>query len=403
MKTEGILTEVITALALAMDLEEDVKLYHAWRVAILGQEMADILDPTIKGQVFFAGLLHDLGGIGLPDHVVHYPTLEEQKTNPQIVGHSYHGAHMIANLPGLTLAPKFIQDHHERWDGQGYPKGKKGQEISLGGQILRLADSFDLWIRANPALNRKDVVAIAAKYVGGEYSQQVFDAFQQAVSKGVFYHRLIRENSLAFYLKQLEQLYAKDFKTITYSMEQVLTVFAQVIDAKHQYTKGHSERVSQYAHGLAIQMGLSLEQQKMAKWAGLLHDAGKLAVPRRVLDKPGKLEGDEIKIIRLHPILTMEILGMITAFEELAPAAGYHHERYDGRGYPDGLKGEEIPLLARIMAVADAFDAMTSGRSYQKTKTPAEALMVIKKNSGSQFDPQVVTAAEEILHNTTLT
>lgn len=394
-----ILMEIITSLSLAMDLEEDIKLYHAWRVALLAQAMGETMEPVIRNQLFFAGLLHDIGGIGLPDHVVHYPTLEEQKTIPQIVAHCYKGASIANALPGLSLAAEYIKDHHEMWDGSGYPKQKRGEEISLGGQILRLADTFDLVLRGYGELGRPQLMDKMARKIGQEYSQEVYDAFKQVIGKGVFYHRLTRENSLAFFLNQLEDRLSFDLAETDCDIEEVLKIFAQVIDTKHHYTKGHSERVALYSEALAKSMGLSQEVCCLARWAGLLHDAGKLAIPRRILDKPTSLNLEEMRIIRLHPVLTMEILGYISAFEEVALAAGYHHERYDGRGYPDNLAGEEIPLLARIMAVADAFDAMTSDRPYQKTKTFSEALAIIKANSGSQFDPKVVEVAEA-LHNT---
>ncbi|MDW7676011.1 MAG: HD domain-containing phosphohydrolase, partial [Bacillota bacterium] len=359
------------------------------------------LQPEIRGQIFYAGMLHDVGAMGLPDHVVHYPTKDEQKGIPQIVAHCYLGGRIAGQLPGLQEAKLYIEDHHEWWDGSGYPKGKKQQEICLGGQILRLADSFDLWLRGNKNLNRAEIIERAATNVDSEYSMEIFLAFKKVVNSGAFYHRITRENSLSFYMTQLERRFAGELNNIDFSLEEVLTVFAQVIDAKHQYTKGHSERVAEYSRLLAKAIGFSEEEQQQVKWAGLVHDVGKLAVPRKVLDKAGKLEGEEIKLIRLHPILTLEILQLITGLEELAAGAGYHHERFDGRGYPDGLQEEEIPLIARVVCVADAFDAMTSGRPYQKTKTVAEAIDIIKANSGSQFDPMVIEVID-VLHNTTL-
>jgi putative nucleotidyltransferase with HDIG domain len=401
MKQTGTLTEIVAAMSLAMDLEEDVKLYHAWRVALLGQAMAEVMAPAVTGQVFLAGLMHDVGAIGLPDHVIHYPTLDEQKEIPQVVAHCFLGGKIVGGLPGFTRAKEFIEDHHEWWDGSGYPKGKRGPDISLGGQILRLADAVDLWLRGNKDMSRTELVAKAAKRINREYNIEVFQAFKQVVSQGIFFHRVTRENSLAFYMRQVESKLASELDRVDFSLEQVLTVFAQVIDTKHQYTKGHSERVAQYSKLLAQAVGLDQKQQQKAMWAGLLHDVGKLAVPRKVLDKPGKLERNEIDLIRLHPVLTMEILQMVAVFEDLVSIAGYHHERYDGSGYPDGLAGEEIPQLARVLAVADAFDAMTSGRSYQQTKSLSEAVAIIEKNSGSQFDPEVASVAG-ILNNPTL-
>lgn len=394
---KGVLVrELISSVSLALDLEEEVKLYHAWRVAAVAQAMAEKLDPNIRTAVFYAGLLHDVGAIGLEDHVVHFPTKEEQLQVPQIVGHCHRGAVIAASLPGLKDAEQMILDHHEWYDGTGYPGKKRGEEICTGGQILRLADSFDLWLRNNPKATRVEIIEKAKKGIGSEYSQAICEGFTQVIARGSFFHRVTRENSLAFFMRQLENNLDLQLNTGDFSIEQVLTIFAQIIDAKHQYTKGHSERVAQYSYELAKAMGLAEKQCIDAKRAGLLHDAGKLAVSRRILDKPAGLTAEEFSVIKLHPILTMEILELVSELAYLAPFSGYHHERMDGMGYPDGLKGEEIPLLARIMAVADAFDAMTSGRSYQKTKTFAQALEILKKNAGDQFDPQVVESALRI-------
>ena len=131
--------------------------------------------------------------------------------------------------------------------------------------------------------------------------------------------------------------------------------------------------------------------------AAFLHDAGKVAIPRSILDKPANLTIDEFKLMKKHPVYTMEIMSMVSELKDLVRIAGGHHERYDGRGYPDGTAGDNIPLGARIMAVADAFDAMTSLRPYQKTKSIEEAKEVLAKNSGTQFDPEIAKVAVRVL------
>ena len=124
--------------------------------------------------------------------------------------------------------------------------------------------------------------------------------------------------------------------------------------------------------------------------AGLLHDIGKIGIPESILDKPGKLTKEEYEIVKRHPEIGAEILSSIRQFEEVVPAIRHHHERYDGRGYPDGLKGEEIPVMARIIAVADAFDAMLSKRPYRDALSLNSAVKELQRNKGSQFDPQIV-------------
>ncbi|MGF7184498.1 HD-GYP domain-containing protein (c-di-GMP phosphodiesterase class II) [Desulfitispora alkaliphila] len=394
MRNKGKLVgELITAISLALDLEEDVKLYHAWRVGVLGQAMAELVKPELKVPIFYAGLLHDVGAIGLDDHVVHYPTKEEQLVIPQIVGHCHKGASIVGALPGLEEAKEMILDHHEWYDGSGYPVGKKGDEICLGGQILRLADSFDLWVRYNPNATKTEILAKAQKGIGTEYSREIYDLFAETIARGTFFHKLTRENSLVFHVSQIREQMELEIEASSFTLDNTLKVFARVIDTKHSYTKGHSERVASYASDLAKTMGFNEETVILARHAGLLHDVGKLAVPRKTLDKPGRLEPQELQIIKIHPLFTMEILEYVGELAHFAPISGAHHERVDGLGYPDGLKGYEIPLLGRIMAVADAFDAMTTNRPYQRTRSFSDGLEILKENAGTQFDSQVVEAA----------
>lgn len=165
---------------------------------------------------------------------------------------------------------------------------------------------------------------------------------------------------------------------------------ANAIDAKSPWTKGHSERVMNIAADIAREMGLSELFVEQIKIAGLLHDIGKIGILEALLEKPEKISDEEFPPMRLHPEKGVAILSPIQQLQEVLPAIRHHHERFDGGGYPDGLKGEEIPLQARIVAVADAFDAMVSERPYKKGCTMQRALKVLEKGAGSQFDPVVV-------------
>ncbi len=148
---------------------------------------------------------------------------------------------------------------------------------------------------------------------------------------------------------------------------------------------------------IAEGMGIPHDDVAKLKWAALLHDAGIIAVPKSILDKPGTLTPEEFEVIKKHPKQTKEILRMVNVFHDLASIAGHHHERYDGKGYPEHLKGEGIPFLARIIAVADAFDGMTSARPYHEIRTPKQAIRSLQENAGTQFDPRVVYIASRIL------
>jgi len=164
------------------------------------------------------------------------------------------------------------------------------------------------------------------------------------------------------------------------------------IDAKDKYTSGHSNAVTAYTIPIAKEMGINKEELGKLEYAGLLHDIGKIGIMEQILNKPSRLTNEEFGIIKKHPVIGYEILKSIDFLKDVTLLVKYHHERWDGNGYPDGLKGEDIPLGARIIAVADTFDAMTSDRPYRKGLPVEVAVDEIKRCSGSQFDPKIVEA-----------
>lgn len=174
--------------------------------------------------------------------------------------------------------------------------------------------------------------------------------------------------------------------------EATLGVLCQAVETKDFYTRGHSERVARGSALIAREIGMRTERVEAIKYAGMLHDVGKLGVPTRVLQKTGNLTEAEYAAIQLHPLRGLEIIREIGFLDEALAGILHHHERIDGRGYPMGLAGDEIPEFARVLAVADAFDCMTSTRSYRGARTVAEAVVELRRCSGSQFDPAFVAA-----------
>ena len=171
---------------------------------------------------------------------------------------------------------------------------------------------------------------------------------------------------------------------------EALRAVISTLEEKDSYTHGHSIRVAEYSVLIAEQLGLSATEIREVEISAIFHDVGKIGIPDAVLLKPGRLSRAEFEIMKSHPIRSTKILEKITALKNLIPGIKHHHERYDGLGYPDGLKEEEIPLFGRIILIADTFDAMTSTRPYRlalETKTAVEEL---RKYSGSQFDPKLV-------------
>jgi putative nucleotidyltransferase with HDIG domain len=175
------------------------------------------------------------------------------------------------------------------------------------------------------------------------------------------------------------------------------TALVTALDARDHYTAGHSATVAVYAHDIAKQLGLPEGTQKRAHLCGLLHDIGKIGVPTGVLEKEGPLKRVERQAIENHAPVGASILGRIEGYEEIATAVRHHHERFDGTGYPEQRSGEEISVLARLVAVADAYSAMTSDRPYRTALYGEEARVRLERGAGTQFDPEVVKAFVEVL------
>ncbi|MFB7513926.1 HD-GYP domain-containing protein [Streptomyces sp. NPDC056144] len=171
-----------------------------------------------------------------------------------------------------------------------------------------------------------------------------------------------------------------------------IRALVQAVDIKDRYTRGHSERVGQASVLIARELGMADERLDVVRFAGILHDVGKLGVPTRVLRKDGPLTPEERRVIELHPEYGHEMVRGIGFLGEARDAILHHHERMDGSGYPYGLQGDQIPEFARVVAVADAFDAMTSTRSYSRARPVPTALAELERCAGSQFDPRMVTA-----------
>ena len=188
--------------------------------------------------------------------------------------------------------------------------------------------------------------------------------------------------------EQLEQAYLDMVQTLR-----------STVEAKDTYTRGHSDRVSEYSVLIGEKLGLSEEQIKILRIGGLFHDIGKIGIPDSILLKPDKLTDDEYSEIKNHPSIGAHILGSAKIFQDIIPIVKHHHEKYDGNGYPSRLKGEEIPYLARIAAVADTFDAMTSRRSYRDAIDLQKVKDEIKRCEGTQFDPKVADTFLDILEH----
>jgi HD-GYP domain-containing protein (c-di-GMP phosphodiesterase class II) len=173
------------------------------------------------------------------------------------------------------------------------------------------------------------------------------------------------------------------------------------LDARDRYTAGHSASVATYARDIAVRLGLNDDEQRLAYISGLVHDIGKVGLPAGLLEKPGPLSLEERRQMELHPVIGERILAKVSDYEQIAQIVRHHHERVDGQGYPDRLRSDAIPLMSSILAVADAYNAMTSDRPYRDAMPPQVARMRMAQAVGSQFDTTIVAAFEAILAQAT--
>ena len=178
-----------------------------------------------------------------------------------------------------------------------------------------------------------------------------------------------------------------------------ITTIANCLEAKDVYTRGHSKRVTDYALHLANNLSVPVEFLQRVHLSGMLHDIGKIGIPESILNKPGKLTLEEFSQIRLHPKISIHILSPIISDKQVMDIIRHHHERFDGQGYPDGQKNGAIPLGARILGLADAFDAMTSTRPYRKAMSKEMAVSELERNGGAQFDAGLTKTFVELINS----
>jgi putative nucleotidyltransferase with HDIG domain len=254
----------------------------------------------------------------------------------------------------------------------------KGLPTCVPTEVMGKEDNGQLSVVLAPLSNRNRTIGVAA--VVFEEDQ---DFVRQQTLKLLYliagFFSLSLENAYLF--NDLKRSYFDTIKAVTNSIE-----------ARDPYTRGHSQRVGEIAKIMAEELGWSKEEKDLIDWGSVLHDVGKIGIPDTVLNKPGRLTDEEYSIIKTHPSIGAEIVKEISFLESIMPYVVEHHERYDGNGYPKGLAGDDISVKARLLAVADCYDAMTTDRPYRSGLEPEIAFNEIVKNAGTQFDPAIVEA-----------
>jgi len=343
--------------------------------------------------IYIAGLLHDAATFDLSNRLAHHKDHMENIEDANVRIHTQKGAAIVASLPGFIPIAKIILDHHEWISGEGYPRGLKQDEISLESQILRIADKIGFLIDTKEVTKIEGLQRALEDRIGREFSKDLYDCLVAQLKKNDIWKSVIDEKELARLTKKIfAQLPVEKDEGLTCN-KNLLFFFGRILDAKHSYTEGHSRRVSYFSVLIVLALDLPDEKVETTELAAFLHDIGKVGIPKSILDKKGRLSREEFQITKKHASFSHKIVKRISTFENLANIVGSDQEHWDGSGYPEGLKMEEIPIEARIIFIADAFDAMTSNRSYHKAISVQDAVNELKKCSGKDFDPNIVNVA----------
>lgn len=442
------LAEIISALSFALDLTEGAMPGHALRTCVLGMRLGQalFLPAARMSNLYYGLLLKDVGCNNNFDHMseilgenkrsslisdssegsnrssqsrvsmftvlwntgprqqnplrraanmLHLGFAHRRKSEDIISLRCDRGARILRKLGLGDDVAESVRGVDEKWDGSGFPGRRTRHHIPLESRIISIAQFLDVYAFEH---GREAAIRVLC-----ERSERWFDP--KIVRMAVQLHRQgtlwryashvspeieTRAAVLDFAPDGMDKLKAGD-------IDHICEAFSDVVDAKSSFTFRHSLGVTQVAIEMARVLGLTKERTRLVHRAALLHDLGKLRVPNSILDKPNSLTADEWRVVREHPSLTREILSRIRPFEELAMIAGAHHEKLDGSGYPNRLKGDELPIETRIITIADIYGAMTEDRPYRPGLTPKQALHNISRDVPHKLDAKCFAALEAIV------
>jgi HD-GYP domain-containing protein (c-di-GMP phosphodiesterase class II) len=438
-------SEVLAGLSYALDLTEGQRPGHAVRSCLIGMRLAEVLalPRDQRSTLFYALLMKDLG---CSSNAARFAALfgshdHDLKTSLRLIDWSHAGEtfrfvsnHVapgqfmlrrvwrimgvmsrgpegardivrtrcergaeIATMVGLNgETAEAIRALDEHWDGQGQPYGLKGDTIPFLARILGLAQMVEVFFSTSGVLAAYEM-AIARR--GTWFDPALVDALLSIRTDTTFWTDLASDHDPAklgmFEPRDHEMLATDD------DLDRYARAFARVIDAKSPWTNRHSVGVADIAVAIAAHLGFTAAEQRMLGRSALLHDLGKLGVSNVILDKPGPLTTEEMQTVQRHTGYTKEILSRVSCFLPLADAAAAHHERLDGSGYHLGLDSPRLPLAARILAVADIYDALRNSRPYREGLPVERALQILERESRTALDPVCVEALRSVVMNVT--
>lgn len=431
--------EVVSALSQALDLGSGSSQWHSVRTCVLGMRIASEigLPEQLKNDLYYALILKDAGcssnasetfhalqsdditakgdvkrvdwtGTGFDSiqyawrHVaVGKPAWQRflaivrvaarQKSHARhVTGLRCERGASLARLMGLDEGTADgIAGLDEHWDGGGNPLGLSRHRIPVSSQIMLLAQTLDVFLTAEGPQAALDV---AVQRKGKWFDPSLVKATLSLAARGQLWSGLCEnhDRELALDLEPRHRTLSEGHETL----DRVCQAFAQIVDGKSPFTFNHSNGVANGAVAIAKQLGFSDDQALFVRHAALLHDLGKMAVSNAILEKPGKLDPEEWNSMRSHPEFTLSILQSINGFDEMAEIAASHHEKLDGTGYFRGLTAEQMPLEARILVVADIFDALAANRPYRAAMPREKIFSILHKDAPHALDADCVNALE---------
>jgi HD-GYP domain-containing protein (c-di-GMP phosphodiesterase class II) len=358
--------------------------YIAWSI---GKELG--LNTEQRGKLFFAGLLHDVGSISLKERLSIIHCDEDASFN----NHAELGYLLLRDFGPLSDVATIIRYHHVQW-GNGEGGLVDGQTVPIESMILHLADRISVLIDYDQEVlgQAKSIVEKIRDLSGEAFVPECIDAFAE-VSRKEFFWLDTSSPNLGLELWRIHDL---PFASLDLeSLQELTRILSRIIDFRSRFTATHSSGVSATSVALAGLAGFSKKECAMMRVAGDLHDLGKLAVPKEILEKPDKLSMEEFNIVRSHTYYTYSILSHVRDFKTINQWASFHHERLDGSGYPFHLGESDLPLGSRIMAVSDVFTAVSEDRPYREGMSVEKTLSVLSSMAKSHsLDPDVVSLVE---------